>query len=132
MEKWDTRGALYQGRRFRTPITKKPLKLKRTPSFLVLPLCAIYPVLTIFPPSPSRLGRNVMLANSRFKSVKEDSQFTVFSTLPGGDLFSLLCSLILLPELVSPQLSPLLSQLWRLTLSLSIYCQAQHILNTSM
>ena len=57
------------------------------------------------PPPPSLLGRNVMLANSRFKSVKEDSQFTVFSTLLGVDLFSLMFSLILLPELVLPQLS---------------------------
>lgn len=58
------------------------------------------------PLSPlSLLGRNVMLVNSRFKSVKEDSQFTVFSTLLGVGLFSLLYSLILLPELVLPQLS---------------------------
>lgn len=64
-----------------------------------------YPALGTPPLLPSFPGRNAMLANSRFPRVKEDSQFTASSTLLSVDLFSLLYSLILLPELVLPQLS---------------------------
>lgn len=48
------REALHQGKRFRIPVKNKTknLKLKRTPSFIPLPFCAVYPVPETFPTTP--------------------------------------------------------------------------------
>lgn len=102
------REALHQGKRFRIPVKNKTKKLKTktyTKLYSLTFLCHLSGTRNIPLHPPSLLGRSVMLTNSRFKSVNEDSQLTVFSTLFGVDLFSLLYSLILLPELVLPQLS---------------------------
>lgn len=82
-----------------------------------------------FPP-PHLLGRTAMLVNSTFRSVSKNSQFTVSDTFLDADLFSLLQTSILLPEIALSQLSPLLFQL-ETDAFLSVSCQVPHILNPS-